>query len=246
MSSNRSTPKLRTKSGCTACKIDNPSTVSDPNCTLGRARRKKCDENKPSCNGCTKLHITCIWPRIGTLVDRREKVSPRSRWSPRPTSRQVTDMEHHQHPEITTDCTSVESGLDCLYIASVPSLVTRAQIFLQTDREVILWSHYFESFLPANILPRAHPKFSRLYVGDVPELRYCMLACSSIQMSNKLDKSPEEALHYYTNTMTGLRKKLSTNKITGSEDWVFVVMILCHCFEVFLNMTCATMLSLHC
>lgn len=37
--------KLRTKSGCLAC----------------RRRRKKCDEGKPVCEACARLRIACTW-----------------------------------------------------------------------------------------------------------------------------------------------------------------------------------------
>jgi hypothetical protein len=169
------------------------------------------------------------------LVDRREKRAANSRWSTQPPvsafpesqteHREENDIpSHHKH---LTPSSCREDG-----ILSCHNLSTSAQIFLRSDREIVLWSHYFDHFLPANILPRAYSRFSSLDVGDVPELRYCMLACSSIQAANRACKPPGEALFYYTRTITGLRRKLASNTITGQEDWVFVVMILCHCFEV--------------
>lgn len=107
-----------------------------------------------------------------------------------------------------------------------------SQIFLRTTREVILLTCYCESFVPANVLPNAHANFSRLYVGEVQELKDSMFACSSMQLANKYETPPVEALDYYSKAVSGLRRRLDEGGLTGTENWLLLTMILLHCFEV--------------
>jgi hypothetical protein len=97
---------------------------------------------------------------------------------------------------------------------------------------VLLLTYYCESFLPANILPEAHANFSRVDLGDIQELKDSMFACSSMQLANRDQNPPIEALNYYTRAISGLRRRLEAGEITGLEDWLLAVTILLHCFEV--------------
>ena len=111
-------------------------------------------------------------------------------------------------------------------------LLSSAQIFLRSDREVVLLTYYCESFVPANILPKAHSNFSKIYTGDTPELKNSVFACSSMQLANSNGTRPIEALSYYTRAVSGLRQHLNAGKVTGLEDWLLTVTVLLHCFEV--------------
>jgi hypothetical protein len=66
-----STAKLRTKKGCLKCWfIMNHVIPLLANVLLtGRARRKKCDERKPRCSACSRLHFQCIWTQLNESND---------------------------------------------------------------------------------------------------------------------------------------------------------------------------------
>lgn len=65
----RSQAILRVRTGCLTC----------------RARKKKCDEQKPTCRGCARNHLECSWPSIReTISRRREKINTRPTEPPTP------------------------------------------------------------------------------------------------------------------------------------------------------------------
>lgn len=84
----------------------------------------------------------------------------------------------------------------------------------------------------ANILPNAHADFSKFHLGDVPELRAVIFACSSMQLANRYSTSPLESLQYYASAVSGLRRRLGAGQLTGLEDWFLGVTITLHVFEV--------------
>ncbi|KIN02918.1 hypothetical protein OIDMADRAFT_160506 [Oidiodendron maius Zn] len=45
-------------------------------CLTCRARRKKCDEHKPVCNGCSRNHLLCSWPTPSTHRKHPANTSP--------------------------------------------------------------------------------------------------------------------------------------------------------------------------
>ncbi|KAG4430760.1 hypothetical protein IFR05_013761 [Cadophora sp. M221] len=215
-------PKLRTKGGCVTC----------------RARRKKCDQGKPTCAICNRLGVNCEYPDLKSLDDRRERRSINSRWSQKSKSPETSHVDKSSLPSTTTleaipQCRHEPS--QCSSIATIKTsyfgILSTAQIFLRSSREILLLSSYCDFFVPANILPNAHANFSKLYVGEVQELKDTIFACSSIQIANKHDAPPVEALDYYTRAVSGLRRKLSTGELTGREDWLLLTTILLHCFE---------------
>lgn len=220
----RPTKSLRTKKGCTIC----------------RDRRKKCDERRPICATCERLGLKCQFPNPATLQDRRERGSVNSRWAPKVIESQAQASVSSPSTDndleiISSPSPKSEYANDVLNPSLYPSyfgIVSSARIFLRTNREVHLSTHYFESFLPDNILPEAYTNFSRIYIGEEPELRDSMLACSSIHLANRSQQPPVEALKYYTRAVSALRRRLVVGKVNGSEDWLLVTTILLHCFEV--------------
>jgi hypothetical protein len=61
-----SSAKLRTNKGCLTCgSISNHAIPLLANALhTGRGRRKKCDEQKPRCSACSRLHFQCIWTHL--------------------------------------------------------------------------------------------------------------------------------------------------------------------------------------
>lgn len=56
--------KTRTRDGCLTC----------------RSRKKRCDQQKPKCNGCSRLALDCQWEdKEKAAVERREKREQRKR-----------------------------------------------------------------------------------------------------------------------------------------------------------------------
>ena len=206
----------------------------------GRNRRKKCDQRKPNCEACDRLGLNCRYPDPSSLEDRRERKAPNSRWSSKSKSREPSPQSsnasptdvHSDEPIPFPEDRSVQSSNVFTIETSYFGILSTAQIFLRSSREIQLLSSYCDYFVPANILPNAHANFSRLCVGEVQELKDTIFACSSIQIANKHDTIPVEALDYYTRAVSGVRKKLDNGMLTGREDWLLLTTILLHCFEV--------------
>lgn len=183
-----------------------------------------------------------MWPKLSSLEDRRERGAANSRWSPvsklhEPVYPLLGSLISSPHtPLAESSCIPKDEDRVALIPFTLPTfyfgILSSARIFLRTNRELFLSTSYFESFLPANILPKAHANFSRLYLGDISELRNSMFACSSMQLANKTGSPPVEALFYYTQAVSGLRRHLNSGLMTGSENWLLVVTVLLHCFEV--------------
>ena len=211
----------------------------------GRGRRKKCDERKPTCAACERLGFKCDWPVLSSLEDRRVRGGPNSRWSSTSNSLISSRRLSEKMPPTAVEFRApraIDSELpEDITLAAPITLpasyhgnLVLADIFLRTNRECTLLKYYLESFLPANILPGAHANFSLicLDIWDIPELLDSILACTSIHLANKDKTSPVEALNYYTRAISGVRKRLDAGEVTGLEDWMSIVTILLHCFEV--------------
>ncbi|PVH83367.1 hypothetical protein DL98DRAFT_616796 [Cadophora sp. DSE1049] len=224
MSSSQSRlPRLRTKTGCITC----------------RARRKKCDQAKPICSICDRLHLKCEYPDPNSLEDRRKRGGANSRWSPKSKFRDASPQSSKASPPTfkaadacpLSDTESSATSNVFTIQTSYFGILSTARFFLRSTREIQLLSSYCDFFVPANILPNAHANFSRLCVGEAQELKDTIFACSSIQIANKYDSVPVEALDYYTRAVSGVRRKLDAGALTGREDWLLLTTILLHCFE---------------
>ncbi|RDW72879.1 hypothetical protein BP6252_06786 [Coleophoma cylindrospora] len=211
--------KLRTKKGCVTC----------------RQRRKKCDERKPTCVTCERLGFECDWPDLAALVDRRERGALNSRWSSSMKSRHSIARCSKTLSRISSKSTAYfeteVTAPNCRSPISSSGILSTAQCFARSNREVLLLTYYYQSYLPANILPKAHADFSKAYVVDVPELTDIMYACSAMQWANRYNSSPIESLYYHARAVSGLRKRLESGKVTGLEDWLLAITILLHTFE---------------
>lgn len=86
----RRAPILRVRTGCLTC----------------RARKKKCDERKPVCTGCSRNHLTCGWPSDRTQPQQQqtEKLHSDSRQRDAGQSSSVDDRAPSSHS--TDDSTS--------------------------------------------------------------------------------------------------------------------------------------------
>lgn len=161
--------------------------------------------------------------------------APNSRWASKSTSKRVENRYSIENgiADSTIGSHDYECGLIDLS-ASYLGVLSSAGIFLRSSRECLLLKHYVDSFLPANILPSARADFSliKLDIEGVPEVLDTVLACASMHLANKGEASPLEALNYYTRAISALRQRIYAGKVTGLEDWMSVVMILLHCFEV--------------
>lgn len=81
----RSRPTLRVRTGCLTC----------------RTRKKKCDEQKPRCRGCTRNHFDCLWPGEKTISfanrsERNQSVDESTQ------DRQTTEGSGHSSDEVAT------------------------------------------------------------------------------------------------------------------------------------------------
>lgn len=70
--------------------------------TLGRSRRKKCDEKTPVCERCSISGRSCQWPSSTDLLDRRYASHPKSRYSPEDTILCLRS-ETTAHDQVTQD-----------------------------------------------------------------------------------------------------------------------------------------------
>ena len=90
---------LRVRTGCLTCRV----------------RKKKCDEQKPRCRGCTRNHLNCRWPREQTASEEDESVTRRDVEESTParqtTSRGCDREEQHANDPDTTSPTCNTTSL---------------------------------------------------------------------------------------------------------------------------------------
>ncbi|EXJ91179.1 hypothetical protein A1O1_04288 [Capronia coronata CBS 617.96] len=196
-----------------------------------RARRKKCNEQRPRCEKCVKSNRACLWPDEDDLFDRRHRrVSKSPRLSPKSPELTKTGRK----PSVTAQSATNRRGqslLVCREICFKTDLFNSAMF--KSDLEVDCMRHFFDGFLPLLILSNAHPGFYSAYVPEVVDmllqfdgLKDVALACgaSHLHLATGSPQMNESGLVYYSRAVSKVNQAL--NKIDWSRDDYNVAVLL--------------------
>ncbi|KAJ5148433.1 fungal Zn binuclear cluster domain-containing protein [Penicillium atrosanguineum] len=190
-----STAKFRTKTGC-------------------RRRRKKCDETRPRCAGCTRNTLECAWPSGNDLADQ-----PRDR-----------------QPRNETRISPFQS-LGGLSIHKLPPPVSMPHPFqLQEHR-------YLYRYFASELLPRLVRQESLARYGDqtymlrlameFPPLMGALVSIAGMQLTSSPHWPVSRAIENYIQTLIGLQGCLKKHGNFRSSDALLATVITLSVFESF-------------
>ncbi|KIX03953.1 uncharacterized protein Z518_07506 [Rhinocladiella mackenziei CBS 650.93] len=199
-----SSATLRTKTGCLTC----------------RARRKKCNEQRPRCEKCVKSKRTCSWPAEDDLFDRRHRRPSRPPKSP---SRSPETIVIQRSPPLASELLA-ETDAWPFFICrelSINSDLFSGTIF-KSDLEMDCFRQFVNGFLPLLILTNTHPGFKSEFIPEVVDmilqfdgLKDIALACGASRLhalSGRTEMN-EAGIIYYSRAMSEVHQALN------SIDW---------------------------
>ena len=174
----RSSPKARTRTGCLTC----------------RRRKKKCDENHPTCIACERNHIECEWESMASLmIPRRRNRRPRLPEKALPGQAQ---------------------GMVNVFTVMKSDLVTRLLgHFMQASPR----------WLSTRTGPQRTDFFEWLHpaISESPLVFKCILTIASTDLI-KYDRGnrelPHVAVEYYGQAVSGLRTAIETEISSSSKN----------------------------
>lgn len=187
---------------------------------VGRARRKKCDEQSPSCGKCVKSKRVCSWPGKDDLLDRRHQ---RAFKSPNPPLKRPAAVPVQRRPLLVSELSSVGKASPffvCREVSINTDLFNSDKF--TSDLEVDCFRHFLEEFLPLLLLSSAHPGFQSAYIPEVVHmllefdgLRDVALACgaSHLHVSTANLQMHEAGIMYYSRAVS------KVNQVLGNIDW---------------------------
>jgi hypothetical protein len=203
--------------------------------TLGRSRRKKCDEQSPRCGKCVKSKRVCSWPGKDDLWDRRHQRASKSANSPskRPETVPVQCM-----PVLAPKLSSVGQAspvIVCREVSINTDLLNSNKF--NSDLEVDCFRHFLDGFLPLLLLSSAHPGFRTTYIPEVVHmllefdgLRDIALACgaSHLHASTANLRMHEAGIMYYSRAVSQVSRAL--DNIDWSRDGFNDAVLCCITF----------------
>ncbi|KNG84712.1 hypothetical protein ANOM_006766 [Aspergillus nomiae NRRL 13137] len=208
--------RLRTKSGCGEC----------------RRRRKKCDEKRPRCGGCTRNDFECRWPTESQTVDRRRhrKTSDSQQGlSSLASGTTTTSADDGAHTMTTVMVSDGRPG------RSLPPPVSMPEPFHKTEHLRIY--RYFRHFMSPKLvrqtsLSRYSQDFhiARLALAH-PPLMGALIALTGMKMSSQSSNLQSLALQSYLFAITSIKTALMEGRHTGTEDWLLATTTLLCLFE---------------
>ncbi|OGM45409.1 hypothetical protein ABOM_005549 [Aspergillus bombycis] len=195
----RSGARLRTKSGCGEC----------------RRRRKKCDEKRPRCGGCTRNDFECRWPPETQTVDRR-------RYS-------------LASGTTTTTSSAGDEALTGRPGRSLPPPVSMPVPFHKSEH-LRIYRYFVHSMSPKLVrqtsLSRYSQDFHIVRLALVhPPLMGALIALAGMKMSSQSSNLQSLALQSYLFAITSLKTGLMEGRHTGTEDWLLATTTLLCLFE---------------
>ncbi|KAH8803653.1 fungal-specific transcription factor domain-containing protein [Xylogone sp. PMI_703] len=216
-----SPPKLRTKTGCLKC----------------RARRKKCDERRPTCTACLRNGHACVWFKgpashykdHGTCTTTPSNFKECHQFHVSESIMAKTVQQNISHHSNTSTATC---ALYATHVSSFPPSLDSP-----INRRLV---HYLtNNFLPMLVRMHAHPDFHKhAYMMSlalhIPSVLDILLACVASHLAGKTGEQELQDLasKYYSLAIQGTRKKLDSETITGAEDWLFITIIFFYLYEI--------------
>lgn len=173
---------------------------------IGRQRRVKCDEGKPSCRNCSRFGRSCSWLNATDMADKRHR---RRRATPAPSSPANESTSPPKTDEISHDIVPI--------LNNRASLTTINHPLLETETEFELMHHFYNFHFNSLTLPTKDKSYFFQCQSDLMGMmshnrtvKYAILAnCASnkhVLMNN--DRYRLIALRYYTEAMRGLNQEL--------------------------------------
>ncbi|KAJ5626457.1 fungal Zn binuclear cluster domain-containing protein [Penicillium herquei] len=184
----------------------------------GRKRRKKCDESRPQCTGCTRNRLQCVWPSHHNLVDKRVSTS---------SVRNSNALCDDRPIQLTTN--------------SIITLRTSPPIPMPSPFQ--RQEHcYLYRYFGSNILPRLVRRDSLARYTDqsymlrlaleFPPLMGALISIAGMQLAAMNCWSISEVLTCYIQTLTGLRQALIQTSNIDSHDGLLATVVTLAVFEV--------------
>ncbi|KAL3483594.1 fungal Zn binuclear cluster domain-containing protein [Aspergillus germanicus] len=179
--------KLRTRTGCLQC----------------RKRRKKCDEVRPRCSGCTRNSLACEWPAgDNQLPDGRSQ-----RWMTRAVA---------------------ASGLSSIQLP--PPIMTPAPF--QSDQYAYLYRYFASTILPRLVRQSSLDQTHMLRLGpQFSPLFGAMLSVAGMQLPCTARWPIHSALRGYLHAIKALQTSLTDITKAGCDDRVLATVVLLSVFE---------------
>ncbi|KAJ6110906.1 fungal Zn binuclear cluster domain-containing protein [Penicillium sp. IBT 16267x] len=198
-----SSAKLRTRTGCLQC----------------RRRRKKCDEARPQCAGCSRNRLQCVWPS-----DKQRKDGQ---------TRRIRLEEGSSSNESKDGLSQVNSP--------IPRIGLRPPVHMpspfQLEEHCYLYRYFGSVILPRmvrrNSLARyADQSYMLRLALEFPPLMGVLISIAGMKLASFHGKSIYCAVRSYTQTLNGLRRALTQMTDTASNDALLATVITLSVFEV--------------
>lgn len=201
----RPPPRLRTKTGCRSC----------------LSRRKKCDEKKPICAACERLHLYCSY-----------RASPGATASPEPSDLASPVLQEK------AAATQEEQILAC---SPQRTSLSFRHSGLTTERDWNVFQYASTRFIRLVISPDATSEYRDatlvFAVGfDEPWVMHAALAPAALHASCDALMPKEDAILYSQSALQGLRHALQSrgNLSSSKENMTFLAAsIFLGLFEVY-------------
>jgi hypothetical protein len=201
---------------------------------LGRRRRKKCDETKPTCTGCTRNQLTCIWPLWKTETSRKQRVEAGA--ISKSNCKNVTSIDSRR-------CLS-ESPRPCQpYLSGSPMSSIResfdpvATISIDEDAQFSIINYSLNYYLPIQVHhnPERDPVDQSYLISmslRFPPLMNALLACSALTLRSGSKHWPSFAIRSYVLSLHEVRQGIAGDRFTGTEDHLLATVMWLSIFEV--------------
>ena len=202
---------------------------------VGRRRRKKCDEKRPRCGGCTRNNFECRWPSETQAFDRRRY--PRSSGSWRNRSSSVTTAA------TTTAITTADEGAAPVTIGhdshlgrSLPPPVSLPAPF-HKEEHLRLYRYFAHSIAPKLVRQTSLSKYAealsflRLALVHAPLMGVLVAIAGTMILPHSPDHQAL-ALQSYLFAITSVKTGIREGHYAGTEDWLLATTTYLCIFEV--------------
>lgn len=210
---------LRAKTGCFTCELFYTGCpYVNTNNAVGRKRKVKCGEEKPSCRNCSAFGRQCAWPTSTDLCDRRY----RSRTNPGLSLAEPSRSSSSSVPEES-------KSPDSTGIAIVPyrgRSPSPGRSLFKPGIETELIHHLLNYYFSIIVLPTSsqeHVKRSRSELIDMmlhyPSVKDAVFACCACNKHVLLNdnRHKKAALHFYSKAVHGLNQTLAKFQPMGKQ-----------------------------
>ncbi|KAL3450816.1 hypothetical protein BJX65DRAFT_252337 [Aspergillus insuetus] len=205
-----SSARLRTRSGCAEC----------------RRRRKKCDEKRPQCGGCTRNGLGCNWRSESQFPDRRRQVK----------SSEPLDKDRDEKAPCNTGLVltkTISSNFLPGVCLSPPIPIPEP---FHTDEHLQLYRYFASSIMPRLVRQTSLSRYSvdthllRLALSHAPLLG-ALISIAAMWTVPQSKHQSSLAVKSYLFAINSLKKGISNGAFVGDEDWLLATTTLLCLFE---------------